>query len=102
MPLAQPGPVTIPEARRRSAAPVARATGASGAFAPAAGRILGIAGPHLGRLGAEQLAVVGDRLADVTDVQRELYPGHADLPENIDVRLCTTQTACHTNRHLSI
>ena len=41
---------------------------------------VGVAGPALGRLGAEQPGIEADRLVDVVDVQRELHPGHGDLP----------------------
>src|SRR5580704_7013060 len=40
---------------------------------------VGVAGPALGRLGAEQSGVEGDRLVDVVDVQRELHPRHGNL-----------------------
>src|SRR6266700_6136909 len=41
---------------------------------------VGVAGPALGRLGAEQLGVEADGLVDVVDVQRELHPRHGNLP----------------------
>ncbi len=40
---------------------------------------VGVAGAALGGPGAEQLAVEADRLVDVVDVERELYPGHGLL-----------------------
>jgi len=40
---------------------------------------VGVAGPALGGLGAEQSGVEADGLVDVVDVQRELHPGHGDL-----------------------
>jgi hypothetical protein len=44
-----------------------------------ADREVGVAGVTLGGLGAEQLAVEGDGLVDVVDVQRELDTGHENL-----------------------
>ena len=40
---------------------------------------VGVAGPDLRRLGAEQPAVEGDRLLQVVDVEGELYAGHVNL-----------------------
>jgi hypothetical protein len=42
---------------------------------------VGVAGPHLGWLGTEELAVEADRLVQVVDVEGELYAaGHGEPP----------------------
>jgi hypothetical protein len=46
-------------------------------------REVGVAGPPLGRLGAEQLGVEGDRGLQVGDAQRELDTGY-DVPPSGD------------------
>src|SRR5260370_1379826 len=58
-------------------------------------REVSVAGPELGGLGAEQLAVEGDGLLKVADVERELDSGHFE-PPHFDGRLCLTcRRACH-------
>jgi hypothetical protein len=64
---------------------------------------VGIPGPHLGGLGAEQLAVERDGLTQVIDVEGELHTtGHGNLPD-IDDCLCFAAAELATrDRDLSI
>src|SRR5262249_11088639 len=61
---------------------------------------VGVAGPDLGRLGAEQLAVEGDGLADVVDVEGELQTaGHGTSWDRTSISVYVWSATHLATRH---